>query len=129
MVAVIPVPSLWASDHCQPQQATAEDVVLLDEVRCRRSQRRCSTQAWIEAQQTGLHRLRQAIRSEADRCNVLFIGVQAACLSSASACSGLIFQATMTDHLATLFKLRCEMCVEQLAQLVDPGVDAINALH
>ena len=45
MVAAVVVPQLRPSNNCQPQQATAEAVVLLDRVRCRGVKDRYSTQA------------------------------------------------------------------------------------
>src|SRR6478736_4714638 len=84
MVATVAVHPLRASDHRQSQQATPEAVLLLDRVRCRNSQCRCSTQARITARQTKLPRLWQAVRTEADRCDVLLARVQAARLSSAT---------------------------------------------
>jgi len=55
----------FARDHCG--------------VKCR-----CSTQATITAHRKKLRRLRQAVRTEADRCDVLLARVQAARLSSAT---------------------------------------------
>jgi len=84
MVPTIAVHPLRASDHRQPEKATAEAVLLLDGMRCCGVKCRCSTQATITAHRTKLRRLRQAVRIEADQCDVLLTRVQAARLSSAS---------------------------------------------
>jgi hypothetical protein len=84
MVPTIAVHPLRASDHRQPEKATAEAVLLLDGMRCCGVKCRCSTQATITAHRTKLRRLRQAIRSDADRCDVLLTRVQAARLSLAT---------------------------------------------
>jgi len=83
-VPTVAVHPLRASDHRQPEKATAEAVLLLDGMRCCGVKCRCSTQATITAHRTKLRRLRQAVRIEADQCDVLLTRVQAARLSSAS---------------------------------------------
>src|SRR6476469_2316156 len=78
MVPTVAVHPLRASDHRQPEKATAEAVLLLDGMRCCGVKCRCSTQATITAHRTKLRRLRQALRIEADQCGVLLTRVQAA---------------------------------------------------
>src|SRR6476659_2308962 len=84
MVPTVAMHPLRASDHRQPEKATAEAALLLDGMRCCGVKCRCSTQATITAHRTMLRRLRQAVRIEANQCDVLLTRVQAARLSSAS---------------------------------------------
>src|SRR6476620_5971229 len=133
MVPTVAVHPLRASDHRQPKKATAEAVLLLDGMRCCGVKCRCSTQATITVHRTKLRRLRQAVRIEADQCDVLLTRVQAARLSSASrrfvATAAKPFNAGPEGGLGR----RCgpldgHRHLAPKIELVPPGIDRRHAL-